>query len=115
MILHADIPTRAQLDRLLVNRDPVSVSLYVPTDPASANVAERVELRNLGVAAVGQLREAGVATREVGVIEEELADLLDEEEFWRYQARSLATFLTPRVMHTFRLPNRLASAMEVSD
>ena len=31
MALHADIPTRAQLDRLLVNRDPVSVSVYLPT------------------------------------------------------------------------------------
>jgi hypothetical protein len=115
MILHTDIPTRAEVDRLLINRDPASVSIYVPTDPVSANVAERVELRNLGTAAVGKLRDAGVASRQLGVIEEELADLLDEEEFWRYQARSLATFLTPELLYTFRLPNRLLGAVAVSD
>jgi hypothetical protein len=115
VILHTDIPTRAQVERLLVNRDPLSVSIYVQTDPASANVAERVELRNLGAAAVGQLRDAGVAARDLAVIDEELADLLDEEEFWRYQARSLALFLTPHAMYTFRLPNRLQSAVDVSD
>jgi release factor family 11 len=51
----------------------------------------------------------------VAAIEEEHGDLLDDEEFWRYQARSLATFATPERLTTFRLPNRLLSAVEVSD
>ena len=59
MILHADIPTRAQLDRLLVHRHPARVSVYVPTEPTSANVGERIELRNLTARAVDQLRGAG--------------------------------------------------------
>lgn len=115
MLLHTDIPTRAQVDRLLVNRHPASVSIYVPTDPASANAAERIEFRNLAVAAAGQLREAGVAKREVAALEEEYGDLIDDEAFWRYQARSLATFATPEGLTTFRLPNRLLSAVVVSD
>jgi hypothetical protein len=32
---HTDIPTRAQIDRLLTSRHPASVSIYLPTDPAS--------------------------------------------------------------------------------
>jgi hypothetical protein len=91
------------------------VSIYVATDPASANVAERIEFGNLAGAAVEQLREAGVAKREVVAIEEEHGDLLEDEEFWRYQARSLATFATPEGLTTYRLPNRLVSAVEVSD
>jgi release factor family 11 len=115
LVLHADIPTRAQLDRLLVNRDPASVSIYVPTDPVSANVGERIEFRNLAAQAAEQLRDAGVSKREVAAIEEEVADLVDDEDFWRYQARSLATFITPESMTTFRLPNRLLGAVEAAD
>ena len=103
------------MDRLLVNRHPASVSIYLPTDPVSANVAERIEFGNLAAAAVEQLRAGGVAKREVVAIEEEHGDLIDDEEFWRYQARSLATFATPDGLTTFRLPNRLSSAVEVSD
>ena len=115
MILHTDIPTRAEVDRLLTNRNPASVSLYVATDRRSRGEAERIELRNLGADAVAQLRDGGVGRAEVTAIEEELGDLVDDEEFWRYQARSLATFLTPEHTLTFRLPNRLASTVEVSD
>lgn len=115
MLLHTDIPTRAQVNRLLVNRHPASVSIYMPTDPVSANVAERIEFGNLAAAAVGQLRAVGVDKREVVAIEEEHGDLIEDEGFWRYQARSLATFATPEGLTTFRLPNRLLSAVEVSD
>jgi hypothetical protein len=115
MILHADIPTRAQLDRLLVNRDPASVSVYVPTDPTSANVGERIELRNLMAQGVDQLRDAGVPKRELAGIEEEVADLVDDEDFWRHQARSLAAFATPEGLTTFRLPNRLLGVVEAAD
>ena len=43
MNLHTDIPTHAQVDRLVENRHPVSVSVYIPTDPASDGSAERIE------------------------------------------------------------------------
>jgi Bacterial archaeo-eukaryotic release factor family 11 len=115
MILHTDIPTRASLNRLLVNRDPASVSIYVPTDPASANSGPRTALRNLGERSLQQLRSAGTAGAHVAAIEEELADLVDDQWFWRYQARTLAVLLTPRILQTFRLPNRLLSILEVSD
>ncbi len=115
MILHTDIPTRAQVDRLLGNRDPRSVSIYLPTEPASPGGAERIELRNLGDEAIRQLREAGSTSRDLATIEEELADLTADEEFWRLQARSLAVFVTPAALTTFRLPNRLVALVEVSD
>ena len=45
MILPTDIPTRAEIDRLLDYRAPWSVSIYLPTDPASKGDPERIELR----------------------------------------------------------------------
>ena len=47
-------------------------------------------------------------------IEEELADLVDDDELWRHQASSLAVFVTPAAGTTFRLPNQLVAMVEVS-
>jgi hypothetical protein len=115
MLLPTDIPTRAQLERLLAAREQSSVSIYLPTNPSSRGDAERIELRNLAREASTQLDQAGAARADVAAIEDELADLVDDDEFWRYQARSLALFLTPTTSTTFRLPHNLAAAVEVSD
>ncbi len=115
MLLHTDIPTRDELGRLLDSRDPSSVSIYVPTDPASDGEAERIAFRNLAAGAVRQLREDDAPKADVATIDEELAALHDDDDFWRYQARSLAVLMTPRSTATFRLANRLTELVEVSD
>jgi Bacterial archaeo-eukaryotic release factor family 11 len=115
MILPTDIPTRADIDRLLEYRAPSSVSIYLPTDPASNGDPERIELKTLAGQASSQLHETGAGVRVVRQFEDEIGYLYDDEEFWRYQARSLAAFATPQWLITFRLPNRLLSQVEVSD
>src|SRR5262245_50752464 len=115
MTLPTDIPTRAQLERLLAAREPSSVSIYLPTDPASRGDAERIELKNLAREASTQLEQAGAARADVAAIDEELDDLAGDNEFWRHQARSLALFLTPTTSTTFRLPHNLAAVVEVAD
>jgi hypothetical protein len=115
MILPTDIPTRAQLGRLLAARDPWSVSIYLPTTPSSRGEAEQIELKNLAKEASAQLVQAGAARADVAAVDEELADLVDDAEFWLYQARSLALFVTPTNGTTFRLPHNLSAAVEVSD
>ncbi|HEY2714794.1 MAG TPA: hypothetical protein VGI73_01080 [Solirubrobacterales bacterium] len=116
MALHTDIPTRAQIGRLLAARDPQSVSIYVPTAPVGeGGQADRIAFRNLADAALGQLRDAGTETRAVAALEEALWELHDDEEFWEVQAHSLAVFATPTSLSSFRLPNRLSEAVEVSD
>jgi hypothetical protein len=115
MILHTDVPTRAQLDRLLASREPWSISIYLPTSPSSRGDAERIELKNLAGEASRQLLEAGAKKAEVAAVDDELADLVDDDEFWRYQARSLAVFVTPTTSTTFRLANSLTAMVEVSD
>ena len=115
MNLHTDVPTRGQLSALIAARDPSSVSIYLPTNPSSRGEAERIELGNLVAEAAGQLREAGAARGDVDAVEEEIADVAGDAEFWRYQARSLALLATPASLMTFRLPNSLVSLVEVSD
>jgi hypothetical protein len=115
VILPTDIPTRSDVDRLLEYRAPASVSIYLPTDPASNGDAERIEFKTLAAQASSQLGEAGVGVRVIRQFEDETGYLYDDEGFWRYQARSLAAFATPQWLITFRLPNRLLSQVEVSD
>jgi hypothetical protein len=115
MILHTDVPTRAQLQRLLAVREPASVSIYLTTSPSSRGEAERIELKNLAADASRQLQAAGAGKDDVAAVDEQLSELVDDDDFWRYQARSLAVFVTPTTATTFRLPNRLVSLAEVSD
>ena len=73
MILPTDIPTRAEIDRLLDYRAPSSVSIYLPTDPASNGEAERIELKTLAGRASSQLRDSGAGARVIRQFEEEIA------------------------------------------
>jgi hypothetical protein len=115
MNLHTDIPARADIDRLLASRHPVSVSLYLPTDPVSSGDAERIELRNLAGEARGQLEEAGAAKREIEAVTGRVDELVEDDAFWRFQARSLAVLATPDSFTSFRLPNRLVAQAAVAD
>jgi len=78
VILPTDIPSRAEIDRLLEYRDPSSVSIYLPTDPASNGDPERIELKTLAARASSQLHEAGVAAKVVRQVEDEIEYLNDD-------------------------------------
>ena len=68
----------------------------------------RIEFKNLAAEAVRQLH--GDAR-----VREQLDDLAGDDAFWAFLANSLAVFVTPDSLRTFRLPNRLVSLVEVSD
>ena len=113
---HIDIPTRPELSALLDERDPASVSIYLPTSPLPQDAdADRIEFKNLASEAVGQLEAGGADRSAVAGVREHVDDLLDDDEFWTRMASSLAVFVTPDHVRTFRLPYRLASMAEVSD
>lgn len=114
--MHTDIPTQTDVERLLAVRRPGCVSIYLPTSPITAEAnADRIELKNLSAEAVEQLRASDLDAGSVDEIHEVLEDLVDDEAFWARQANSLAVFATPEGARTFRVPNRLTSAVEVSD
>lgn len=115
-MLHVDIPTRADLQVLFLARDRASVTIYLPTTPVSVEVEpSRIELRNLADRAARQLQDAGIDKRAIGAISLHLDDLLDDPALWATLANSLAIFVTPERIRTFRLPNHIGSLVEVSD
>ncbi|MBJ7328844.1 MAG: hypothetical protein JHC95_03040 [Solirubrobacteraceae bacterium] len=117
MALHTDIPTRAELHRLLTATSPLCVSIYLPTHRVTQETQQdRLVLRGLTDEAVEQLRAAGADEEDIDGIEQQLRHLADEDDdFWADQADSLAVFATPDRFATHRLPNHLTPMVEVSD
>lgn len=115
-MLHTDIPTRDDVDALAAVREHPCVSVYLSTSPLPQDTEmPRVELKNQLSEAVQQLRAAGTDRRLIEQLEETLVDLIEDVDFWRLLSYSLAIFATPTSVRTFRLPNRLSNALEVSD
>jgi Bacterial archaeo-eukaryotic release factor family 11 len=116
MTLHTDIPTRTEVERLLDSRDGLCVSIYVPTTPITPDAdAGRIELKNLGAEAEKRLEAAGAHRSTVLEFRESLDELTEDNDFWAEQSHSLALFADSTGMHTYRLPNRLTSEVEVAD
>ncbi len=116
MAQHIDIPTRSEITALLEKRDSASVSIYLPTSPLPQDAdRDRIEFKNLATEAIRQLEAAGTDRAAIAGVREHVDDLLDDDEFWTRMASSLAVFVTPGGVRTFRLPNRLSSMVEVSD
>src|SRR5258707_8553202 len=115
-MLYVDIPSVADMKSLAAHRDDICVWIYLPTTPVSQETAgDRIELKNLAKEALRQLETANTDKRRVAALMEHLDDLVDDDEFWRFQAHSLAVLATPDNVRTFRVPNALAKIVEVSD
>lgn len=115
-MLYVDIPTQQDIKALNNRRADSCVSMYVPTTPLTQEVdISRTELRKLSKQAFSQLERADFDKRRLALMQEALDHLLDDDEFWRLQANSLAVLLTPDDIRTFRLANKLQASVEVSD
>lgn len=115
-MLYADIPTVTEFKALAEFRADACVSLFIPTTPVTQESgAERITLGNLAKRAYAQLVDAGLDKRRLALLEEQIADLIDDVSFWRYQSNSLVVLATPDVVMTFRLPSHLSESVQVSD
>lgn len=115
-MLYVDIPTRAEIGDLIGHRGNPSVSIYLRTTPVTQDAqADRIELKNLLKRAHAEMAQAGAPKRDVAAIQERVEALVEDDAFWVSQANSLAIFADPDSIRTFRLPNHLASLVEVSD
>lgn len=115
-MLHIDLPSRAEIEKLAAHRGTPSVSIYLPTTPLSQEAKDdRIVLKNLLREATEQIQAADIAKRTLWPIEQAVEALIEDYDFWTEQAHSLAVFATPESLRTFRLPNRLTSVVEVSD
>ena len=115
-MLYVDIPTRSEFATLSTARADACVSIYLKTTPVTQDVgASRIEFGNLIREAQSQLQDARFDKRLLAALFDSLSDLLDDDEFWRFQANSLAVFVTADSIRAYRLANDLTSMVQVSD
>ena len=115
-MLHIDLPTRAQIEKLIAHRAQPTVSIYLRTTPLTQEAqADRIELKNLLKTAVSEMEAFDTPKRSIWPIEESITHLIEDDAFWTHQANSLAIFASGDRVETFRLPNKLTSMVEVAD
>lgn len=115
-MLYVDIPSRSEFSTLVAAREDACISIYLKTTPITQDIgAARIEFSNLIGEAQRQLEEAGFDKRRLAPLLEQLNDLVDDDEFWRFQANSLAVFATPERLLTYRLANDLVSMVQIAD
>jgi hypothetical protein len=51
----------------------------------------------------------------IEAVSEQVRDLIDDDEFWEFQAWSVAILVTPERLRSYRLPNHLTKMVQVSD
>ncbi|WP_258196504.1 baeRF11 domain-containing protein [Nocardia farcinica] len=110
-MLHTDIPTRGEIQRLVAETVPWSVTLYTPTEiDTAAPDANRIAFSNQARAALDRVEDRAARA----ALAEEFDDLIDDE-FWRWQSTSLVVLGTPDRVRTYRVPNRLSAGVFVGD
>lgn len=115
-MLYIDTPTRPEFRLLNRIRADACVSIYLKTSPVTQNTDQsRIELSNLARAAKDQLEAVDFDKRRLSALLEHIDDLIEDDEFWRLQANSLAVLATPETVRTYRLANDLTNTVQVSD
>src|ERR1700722_8301822 len=136
-MLHIDIPTLPEFKALASVKSDACVSIYLPTSPLHQDAGlNRIAFKDLAKEALSQLKEAGLDKRRRAALEEQLCPLIGAvqdnpddnkfryrehdplkkiDEFWRAQANGLAVLATPKMLRTFRLPDRPKPLCEVAD
>jgi hypothetical protein len=115
-MLHVDVPSLAELKALIATRADACLSIYVQTTPQTQHVSQsRVQFGNLVKQGLGLLEEAGVDKRRRALLETECAALADDDNFWKFQAHSLAVLATPDSLRTFRLATAVKDTVQVAD
>jgi hypothetical protein len=115
-MLYVDIPTLAEIKALVRARSDACLSIFVATTPETQHVeASRIAFRNLVREGVARLRAENFDKRRLALIEAECQAISEDDEFWRFQARSLVLLATPDNVRTFRLATAVNDSVQVAD
>ncbi|WP_434051643.1 MAG: hypothetical protein RDA78_20475 [Roseibium sp.] len=113
---YVDIPTYSDIKKLARKRNPVSVSFTLRTTPVTQDAQQdRTKFSNLAHEAVQEVSDGRLTKSEISDLEANLADIVEDDDFWGRQYESLVVFATPESVRTYRLPNHLNDTIEISD
>jgi hypothetical protein len=115
-MLPVDIPSRPEIESLTRVRSSAALTIYLPTSPLTQETHhDRLVFKNQIREGLEKLELAGAGSADITAISEALEDIEEDDEFWRFQAHSLAVLATPGKTLTFRLPHALNARVEAGD
>jgi hypothetical protein len=115
-MLYVDMPNARDIASLVAVRAPVCLSIYLKTTPVTHEIeASKIQFSNLARQAMDQLAGQNLPKSMLNDVQELLDEVLEDDNLWRYQANTLAIFVTPDSLRTFRLANHIESRLEVAD
>ena len=107
---------RQQWQALVEHTDPLSVSIYMPTHPAGADMRQDpIRLRNLLDKSEQQLIAMGMRTPIAADRLKQARAFLLDSDFWRHQGRGLALFAADGIFETHVLPFEPQEIVAVAD
>ncbi len=111
-MLHNDVPSRSELESLASVVGTTCVSVYTPNEAATdAPDAHRLAFENQTRKALELVDDPA----ERAALTEGLQDLSDDDDFWRYQSRTLVVLASGDHVHVHRVANHLEASETVGD
>lgn len=110
------IPTNEELLSLAKKRSDACVSIYLKTSPLPQTIQEnKIDLNNQIKSAIGQLEEYPIEKHRIEDLKDQIASVIEPDEFWRYHANSLAILATPDSIRVYRMANEVKTKFTVAD
>ena len=101
-VLHIDLPSRTEIEKLADYKESPAVSIYLRTTPNTQDAqADRIELKNLLKSATSEMAEAGASKRSIEAIQLEVEALIEDDEFWAIRAIAWQSSPIPRASGPF--------------
>jgi hypothetical protein len=111
-----DIISKDSLLQLIESREGKTISIYMPAFLAEPGARQNpIRLKNLLNDAKGLLRGSGMETNAIQHFTKPLADLLDDEGFWRDKDEGLALFLDENKLQVYNLPKQFEEFVDFGD
>lgn len=105
----------AEFQELLQAADPVSISIYLPTEEVGlAPSQRRAELQNFETEVTKELDTAEVPDALRRKISEKFAEIRENPALWEVNQKGLALFLSPNFSKVLRLPSPVRRLISVS-
>lgn len=114
--MHLTLPSSSDLIRLTEQRHEASVSIYLSSSPIPQDTeAVKLALKNASADVQSQLGAIGVSATDRSAVAAEFERLQNDYDFWKFQGRSLAVFVSPGEASRYRLANTVGELVAVGD
>jgi len=111
-----DLLKKEDIKKLIGKRANPCISIYMPAHEEWNNMNEdKIRFKNQLQEIEKKLDQKNIRKREIDNLLKPAKDLLDDKEFWNYQSKGLAVFISPGNFHTFILPVEVKETHYVSD